>query len=151
MIIFKVLFHLFTYRCINFQFNSSYSVCKFPLFVCDYIHVLLLWRYLKVFEPTEYLNQLAMNTLKNILKMINKINLAELLVCSEKKIQWQKMQNIKRQVSFIKWMSTYRLQQSHWNKYEKGNTFIKSFLFNMLLMKYSFIFLKTYYILLHSS
>lgn len=26
-----------------------------------------------------------MNTLKNILKMINKINLAELLVCSEKK------------------------------------------------------------------
>lgn len=105
--------------------------------------------YLKVFEPTEYLNQLAMNTLKNILKMINKINLAELLVCSEKKIQWQKMKNIKRQVSFIKWMSAYRLQQSHWNKYEKGNTFIKSFLFNMLLMKYSFIFLKTYYILLH--
>lgn len=92
-----------------------------------------------------------MNTLKNILKMINKINLAELLVCSEKKIQWQKMQNIKRQVSFIKWMSAYRLQQSHWNKYEKGNTFIKSFLFNMLLMKYSFIFLKTYYILLHLS
>lgn len=92
-----------------------------------------------------------MNTLKNILKMINKINLAELLVCSEKKIQWQKMQNIKRQVSFIKWMSAYRLQQSHWNKYEKGNTFIKSLLFNMLLMKYSFIFLKTYYILLHSS
>lgn len=31
---------------------------------------------------------------------------------------------------------------------KKGNTFIKSFLFNMLLMKYSFIFLKTYYILL---
>lgn len=38
----------------------------------------------EVYEPTEHLNQLAMNTLKNIFKTINKINLAELLVCSER-------------------------------------------------------------------
>lgn len=38
----------------------------------------------EVYEPTEHLNQLAMNTLKNIFKKINKINLAELLVCSER-------------------------------------------------------------------
>lgn len=82
----------------------------------------------KVYEPTEYLNQLAMNTLKNIFKMINKINLAELLVCSERNSNGKKCKiSSDKSVLSNECLLTDFSKVIEKKKYEKENIFIMSF------------------------
>lgn len=82
----------------------------------------------EVYEPTEYLNQLAMNTLKNIFKKINKINLAELLVCSERNSNGKKCKiSSDKSVLSNECLLTDFSEVIEKKKYEKENIFIMSF------------------------